>query len=232
MLIYSIRSFNSGRRFVVSGPANLRVPLCFQPKGKPYCGAAAAKMVFAYHDGRSVSIGRLVREIGVREKRGVRMQAIGRWFLAHGFNATIVAWWKGLPASFLRLKGDALRREQLRWCKRKRTAQRREMRLFLEAGGKFEPRPVTIGDIENTLKRREPPILNMDVLRLYKRNGRRGGHYVVPVSVKKSSIVVNDSNATHGGRKEYSFMDILHACYSHSAGALFISLHHVKNNPE
>lgn len=179
-------------------------------------------MVLAYH-GRTFSLGRLVREMGVRKSRGVRLAAMGLWFLKHGFEATIIAWWDRLPASFLKLTGDALRKEQLRWCARKQTALRREIKKFLKAGGKFEPRPVTFDDISVVLKKGEPPILNIRILRLWLRNGWRGGHFVVPVSLQGSSIIINDSNATYGGRKEYSLTDILYACYSWSAGALFIS---------
>lgn len=200
----------------------LKIPLYFQPRGKAYCGAAAAKMVLSFY-GKHISLVQIAKELRLGKRRGVKMAALGRWFLLRGFNVTLIAWWRGLPASFTRLAGSALRREEVRWCRRKQNNLRRDLLRFLEAGGIFEPRPVSVQDISKSLKRGIPPILNLNVLRLWKRNGWNGGHFVVPASLGPASMVVNDPNRRYGGRKEYSLTDILHACYSWSGGALFIA---------
>lgn len=205
-----------------------RVPLFFQPKGKPYCGAVASKMVLAYH-GRSYSLRRLVSEMGVRKTRGIDLPTMGSWFLENDFDATIVVCLECLPPRFVSLSPGRVNKEVLRWCRREVKNKDDERRLysrtlpgFLKSGGILVPRPVTLRDLKNALRRKEPPILNLTVGGLYGIRTWNAGHYVVPVAFKGREVTVNDSNRRYGGRKRYTVDELLHACYAMRSGALFV----------
>lgn len=204
-----------------------RVPLFFQPKGQPYCGAVASKMVLAYH-GRNYSLRRIVREMGVRRTRGIDLPSMGSWFLENEFDATLVACLKCLPPRFVSLSPEKVNDEVLRWCRRKveepdhlRRLYRRVLPQFLERGGVFVPRPVAMCDLKNALRRKEPPILNLTVGGLYGIRTWSAGHYVVPAAFKGREVMINDSSS-RGGRKRYTADELLHACYAWTSGALFV----------
>lgn len=200
----------------------VRVPLIRQPRGKPHCGIAASRMVLAYH-GVHATDARLLREMDVRPGHGVRMFAMARWFLEHGFDARVVSWRSTYPASFLDADGDELRRRQLRWASRTASRFRRDLRRFLEAGGHLEPRPLTPDDLLSALARREPPLLLLRVARLWKINRRRSYHAVVLTGVSDERARINDPEPHLGGRVVHPLFDVLHACYVAGGGALFVS---------
>lgn len=212
----------------MSADVSCDVPLCFQPPRSMLCGAAAARMVLAYH-GRRYSVRRLAREMRVRKTRGIDRLELGVWFLENGFDVILRACFGSMPGSFVALPLERVNREVLRWCGRDveypswtRRMFRRVFPRFVERGGVFVPRPVTVDDIRESLKRKEPPIMSIAVGGIYAMRTWSMGHYVVPAAVRGDDMVINDPHRKRGGRKRYPIETLMHACYMLHGAALFV----------
>lgn len=209
-------------------------PVFVQPKGKPWCGPAAAQTVLAFHGREVPPVERIVAEFKQdMNALGTDMASLGMFFLRRGFKAKIVFWLPAFPSRFQRLTvPPEAEHEVLKWCARnvatKRGARaeregasyRKTLPLFIKNGGKVFPRPVCVRDIKAALSQERPPILNLNMAILFQKRKRYAGHYVVPVDWGEDIVVVRDPAV---GEYHYDLHLVLHALYSWRSGALFVT---------
>jgi hypothetical protein len=205
----------------------INVPLLLQPKNEPFCGPACARMVLAFH-GRKITLKKVVSAMKMTGT-GVDIATLGNFFLEKDFNVTIEMWLDSFPNRFIGLR-RGVEQELLRWCRRgsakidgRNKIYRKTIPRFIGQGGLLIPKPVSCQKLRAAIRKRCPPILNLNMATIYELQRRReAGHYVVPTHVAKDRITINDPSRNHGGVKTYPTELILHASYIWSAGAIFI----------
>lgn len=210
------------------GSIVLPVPVHYQPSGSRYCSAACARMVLEYH-GRKYTLRTLVKETGI-DKGGITEAKFGLWFLKNGFDVTIQAAYRYFPPSLIGLDFEEAKHEVREWCRRRSSCLDPDERAFavgfldfFAAGGAFEPGPVTFEDLRESLIRKEPPILVVDTAPLVGASGWFDPHSVVVRAVHDSDrITVNDPAARWDGVQTYDRDQLMHACHSWHACAVFI----------
>jgi hypothetical protein len=207
------------------------IPMFFQPRTKPYCGHACAKMVLAYH-GIDMSLRSILHRMPDPRNR-VTPFSLGIFFLEQDFDVIIKVWLPEWPSSFW-CNDDAFEKQLTRWCKRElanpspdRLVHRVVIPEFLEEGGQIIPSPVSLQDIEESLMpdpetgMASPCILNVGVYNIYQKRTRIG-HYVVTVHIDSEFIKVNDPNSFRGGAAmPYPISSLMHACYTWASAAIF-----------
>jgi len=183
-------------------------------------------MILAWY-GYHLSLPKIATAMNVRAD-GVDLATLGSFFLDRGFGVTIEMWLNDFPNRFIGLS-QGVNKELLRWCHRRGVLvdggikYRKTIPEFIERGGVFIPKPVSLRKLQEALRRCHPPILNLDVATVYEyKRAKQKGHFVVPTHITDSVTTINDPNRSYGGIKTYPTERILHASYSWSAGAIFI----------
>jgi len=181
------------------------VPLSRQPAGSGLCGAACARMVAAYH-GLKRPLARIADELPVGNG-GTISAVVGRWFLEHGFSATVVGHPEDWPNRFIDLSADDARDEIMRWARRQRRSADPSRRWhgqkcveFLDAGGRFLPRQPVPADLCAPLHAGLPVIMSLDVSFVTRGRERKDPHYVVVTGARNGRLYCNDPYPGMGGR--------------------------------
>ncbi len=207
------------------------IPMFFQPRTKPYCGHACARMVLAYH-GIDMSLRSILHKVPDL-RNGISPFSLGTFFLEQNFDVTIKIWLPEWPSSFW-CNDNAFKKQLMQWYKRElanpspdKLVHRVVIPEFMENGGEIIPSPVSLQDIEESLiphpktGMASPCILNVGVDNIYYRRTRTG-HYVVPVRINKEFIEVNDPDRSHGGAGiPYPISPLIRTRYTWVSVAIF-----------
>jgi len=208
-------------------PQALDVPVILQPNGKPYCGPACAQMVLAFQ-GYDIPLENIVSS--TKTLTSVDITTLGTCFLEKDFIVTIELWLRGFPNRFIGLT-SGITQEILQWCHevihhvdidtidRNDVIHATTIPRFIEQGGRIVPKPFSLRKLRAAIKKRCPPILNLNMATIYQCEEKDAGHYVIPTRVTQNTITLIDPNH---GIKTYPTELILHACYTWTAGVIFI----------
>lgn len=204
----------------------LRVPLHYQPTASNLCGSACMRMVLR-HYGERRSLDWIVRDL--RGRTGTTAEHLALWAMKHGYDATVIGWYRPMPQWLLPLDDDTSHEELLRWCRQAssrdddyRRGLRRRIALIVRGGGTYLPRPVTRLDLVQAIRRRIPPLLLVDFGVLYGTRENAVAHFVVVTGIGRDRIRLNDPYPGYGGRREYDLDRVLHACYVCDSTAVFL----------
>ncbi len=171
-------------------------------------------MLLAFY-GRKRSLRIILSELRTN-KLGTNLADLGTFFLENGFSVKIVVWTENLPRSLRDLDSRTLAAELHRGCEWK------NLTTFLNGGGRISIRPVGFRELVSALAKKQPPILSIDVVRMYGMKGmKRSGHYVIPVAVNRNTMTINDPNFP-GGAVSHPTPEIFHTCRMRGGGMLFI----------
>lgn len=205
--------------------AKVRLPPLKQPPNEPYCGPTCVKMILDFY-GIKYSLKRLVKTL--QSKDGVVITKVGIFFLKHNFKVTLSTWWDYFPNRFLDLADDEMEREALSWCRKRNGIKngadrlfRKTLHQFIGKGGKIITRPPKISEVRAVLMKKNPPILDVEASTLWgaRQKIQRTEHMVVPVSISKKTIILNDPSH---GQIEVPIDRFLFSFYRSDAGALFL----------
>ncbi|MDP3963742.1 MAG: hypothetical protein Q8Q39_04565 [bacterium] len=204
----------------------IAIPRFTQPDNTPHCGPTCARMILAYY-GMHYPLGRITRFF-LMTRQGIDIASLGIFFLRQGYRATLMIWNSEFPNRFFGARTPIAYADIAAWGRRtvgKKGDDHRIYRVtlpwFAREGGRIITQPVSTKAMENALLRRQPFILNLNVAQLWQMpREKHAGHYVVPCAITQTRMAVNDP-AT-GGIVRLPLEQVLHACYTWDAAALFV----------
>lgn len=217
---------------------HLNVPYVKQSKKSFWCGAASATMILKWY-GVKISQEQIVKELPIT-KTGVTVNRLGQFFLRKGFDATVQFWLQGLEPHNRGLEGSAENHSLIRALQKGARQQRhfrtkilcKEMLTFVKCGGNVCLNPPLMRDIENSLRQKQPVILNVDASFLRSKFRVQHGHYIVIKGVNNPWN--SDSQVTHpiltihdpSGNPDmfYYFDEVFYSCHVWYGCALFVKL--------
>jgi len=142
--------------------------------------------------------------------------------LKNNFDVTIFAFdSEYYPPKFRKISNKQILLELKKRKPKKYIRYTKSLIKFLENGGKHKLKIVTIEDIKNAIKSKNPPILNIERKSLYGKGAGAKGHFVITSGFTKNKITINDPHYTYGGVKTYTPDQILFALYSWGGYVLF-----------
>lgn len=171
-------------------------------------------MILAF-DGRPEPMRRLVKELGIGKTRGAYLPRLGTLFLDRGYDVTIIGWERWFPHRLFWTEPGSAERELRRCaCRDRRSKYSRQLVEFLDKGGRYELRPVTLADIARCLRTGRPPIINFNSALLCTRREHETRHVSVVTGLSRHDVTINDPSHRYGGTRTYAIDRLLYCCHT------------------